>query len=161
MEYFDESILLLKHYLDFLTYEDLVYLKKQQRQKVEQSIKESDNNLNFIKQKSREWNSLEFQIYQHFNKTFFEKIEQVFDGFDSQKMIDEKSQLNAALENFRETCMEPESDDKKLLGSSGGALPVIRYAVKRGLPADVTEQCDKTTRIPLKWVDIIYRRQYV
>ena len=156
LEYFDESLILLKHYLNFLTYEDLVYLKKQQRPDAENNnLNLSNNFLNSVQQKSRKWNSLEYEIYQHFNQTFFNKIDRIFGGIESEKMVSEKLQLNNALDKFRETCIET---DRNYFGFSGNKK-VFRYAVKEGLPVEVSQQCDKTVRIPLKWVDIIYERQ--
>lgn len=155
LEYFDESLILLKHYLNFLTYEDLVYLKKQQRPETAKNDPNLSNNSSSTHQKSRKWNSLEYKIYQHFNQTFFNKMDRIFGGIRSEMMASEKLQLNDALDKFRETCIET---DRNYFGFSGNKK-VFRYAVKEGLPVEVSQQCEKTVRTPLNWVDIIYKRQ--
>ena len=150
MEYFDEAILLLKQYLDFLSFEDLVYLKVHQRQ----IQKETDSTI--IGEQSRSWNSLEFDIYRHFNKTFSKKIESIFGGIDSEKMLSEKAKLEFALIKFKQYYV---TDDSSIAKLSSTGNKIIRYEVRSNLSDEQREYCEKTMRRPADWAKIIFDKQ--
>lgn len=66
MEYFDESLLILKKEMCW-TYDDIVYVSKNQR------IHRS-NLTGSLQKKIRTWNHADYLLYQHFNRTLWQKI---------------------------------------------------------------------------------------
>ena len=73
-EYFDESLLLLRKLMCW-SFSHIIYIKQNARSKGSSKLSES------IKKKLREWNTADLMLYQHFNKTFWEKIEQYGPNF--------------------------------------------------------------------------------
>lgn len=151
VEFLDESLLILKHHLNFLTYEDLIYIKHHQ-----QSSQDFDSGTDkSIQQKSREWNQLEFSLYQHFNQSLFQKINSIFGGIDSAKMKEERQNLNSAMKGFSDRCIDGE--DSVTFDSKGESLNKIK--LKAWLNFDVFKDCRKSIRTSSEWLDLIYARQ--
>ena len=72
-EYFDESLLILKREMCW-TYEDIVYVSKNQR------IHRS-NLTSTLQRKIRNWNHADTLLYQHFNRTLWRKIKEYGPSF--------------------------------------------------------------------------------
>ena len=72
-EYFDESLVLLKKELCWQN-DDILYIKQNQRLK-------KGNLTDHTKQRIKQWNRADVILYQHFNKTFWEKIKNYGDSF--------------------------------------------------------------------------------
>ena len=73
-EYFDESMVLLKHTLCW-SMEDIIYIAKNVRPK-RANFSES------LRQKMRNWNSVDTKLYNHFNQTLWRKIKEIGPAFD-------------------------------------------------------------------------------
>uniref|UniRef100_H3ALZ5 Galactose-3-O-sulfotransferase 3 n=1 Tax=Latimeria chalumnae TaxID=7897 RepID=H3ALZ5_LATCH len=67
-EYFDESLVLLKHLLSW-DLEDILYIKLNMRSEESKLNITSD-----IPRKVREWNALDTKLYDHFNATLWKKL---------------------------------------------------------------------------------------
>ena len=70
-EYFDESLLLLRKLMCW-NFTDILYIKQNARSARSSHSHELTETL---MNKIRQWNSADFALYQHFNKTFWEKVE--------------------------------------------------------------------------------------
>ena len=68
-EYYDESLLIMSKMFCW-KYEDIVYIAKLVRVRVESSVKPGDS----FKQKIREWNHADHLLYEHFNRTLWNLI---------------------------------------------------------------------------------------
>ena len=134
-----------------LTYEDLIYIKHHQ-----QSSQDFDSSTDkSIQKKSREWNQLEFSLYQHFNQSLFEKINSIFGGIDSAKMKEERQNLSSAMKVFSDRCIDGE--DSVTFDSKGQGLNKIK--LKAWLDFNVFKNCRKSIRTSTEWLDLIYARQ--
>lgn len=104
MEYFDESLLVLKRELCW-EYEDIVYFPKNQRIR-------RRNLTNEQRQKIKDWNHADVLLYRYFNDTLWRKIKQYGPGFD------------ADLDHFRGL-------KSKLFLDCGNVKPVLSQQGKR------------------------------
>ncbi|XP_033126127.1 galactosylceramide sulfotransferase-like [Anneissia japonica] len=78
LEYYDESLILLKQVL-CLEYDDIIYIKlaqRQQRNKYDVSPK--------LREQMRRWNRNDARLYNHFNTTFWKKINANKKQFDKE-----------------------------------------------------------------------------
>ncbi|XP_006825848.1 galactosylceramide sulfotransferase-like [Saccoglossus kowalevskii] len=94
-EYFDESLVLLKNLLSW-DFEDILYLEKNKR----------NNNLRFQidsrkRQRILEINEADYKLYQHFNKTFWNKVEAYGDGFH-----EDVATFRGMLQKMRTGCVD-------------------------------------------------------
>ena len=69
VEYFHESLILLKHLMCW-TFKDIVYWNAN----VGNKMKKFDPNFEENENIYRKWSSVDYKLYDHFNKTFWEKI---------------------------------------------------------------------------------------
>lgn len=100
MEYFDESLVLLKREFCW-DIDDVIYIKQNQR-------KAGNNTSNRalstqLKYMIRDWNRADVLLYEHFNKTFWERIKRHGEGF--YKDLADLKRKN--LEMFND-CVSPE-----------------------------------------------------
>ena len=92
MEYFDESLVLLKKELCW-DFDDILYIKQNQRLLKRVNLTEE------TKQRIRDWNRADVMLYRHFNETFWKKIEKHGEEFWNE--VQEFKERNA---KFEETC---------------------------------------------------------
>ncbi|XP_072026344.1 galactosylceramide sulfotransferase-like [Amphiura filiformis] len=108
MEYFDESLLLLKQELCW-GYEDIVYLPK--------NFRRARRNLSDeLRQKIRAWNHADVLLYRHFNQTLWRRIKEYGPNFEEH------------LKHFRELNQNifNECSDKNVIIESRGKR-IIKY----------------------------------
>ncbi|XP_039625230.1 galactose-3-O-sulfotransferase 3 isoform X2 [Polypterus senegalus] len=106
-EYFDESLILLRHLLSW-DLEDMLYVKLNMR------TPESKFNLSSdLPSKIRKWNALDAKIYDYFNATFWKKLHTFG--------------LNCVQ---KEVELLREAQDKLVRGCFGGGLPQLRSAAQ-------------------------------
>ncbi|XP_071505871.1 galactosylceramide sulfotransferase-like [Diadema antillarum] len=74
-EHFDESLVLLKTLMNW-GFADILYVKKNERAKHSNLSEEQRNEI-------REWNSADVSLYEHFNRTLWEKIATLGEKFQS------------------------------------------------------------------------------
>lgn len=91
MEYFDESLVLMKNEFCW-QFDDILYIKQNQRLK-------KINLTEGIKQRIMRWNHADMMLYEHFNKTFWKKIATYGERFWSE--VKEFKQRNS---DFEKTC---------------------------------------------------------
>ncbi|XP_068699298.1 galactosylceramide sulfotransferase-like isoform X2 [Montipora foliosa] len=100
MEYFDESLVLLKREFCW-DLDDVIYVKQNQRKPGNNS---STTVLSTqLKERIRDWNRADVLLYEHFNKTFWTKIKQ--HGPDFFKDLAELKRKN---EEMKRDCVSPE-----------------------------------------------------
>uniref|UniRef100_A0A7M5UTH3 Uncharacterized protein n=1 Tax=Clytia hemisphaerica TaxID=252671 RepID=A0A7M5UTH3_9CNID len=92
MEHFDESLILMKR-LFCWTFEDILYIKHNQRHKVKAKMDPK------LKETITKWNRADLLLYQHFNKTLWRKIAEYGKSFhDDLKIFRNK------LDQFKDAC---------------------------------------------------------
>lgn len=92
MEYFDESLVLLKNTFCW-EFDDILYIKQNERIKKKKTL-----NLE-TSEKIKNWNHADVMLYQHFNKTFWKKLEK----YGEQFWLDVK-EFKRRNKEFKATC---------------------------------------------------------
>ena len=100
MEYFDESLVLLKREFCW-DLDDVIYIKQNQRKSGNNTSKSVLSPQ--LKGRIRAWNRADVLLYEHFNKTFWEKIKQHGHGF--YKDLDDLRRKN---QEMFDDCVSPE-----------------------------------------------------
>ena len=100
MEYFDESLVLLKREFCW-DLDDVIYVKQNERKSGENPF----NNVSSpqLKERIREWNNADSLLYEHFNKTFWSKIKQ-----HGQEFYNDLAELKRKNEEIKRDCVSPE-----------------------------------------------------
>ncbi|KAJ8048910.1 Galactose-3-O-sulfotransferase 3 [Holothuria leucospilota] len=88
-EYFEESLLVMKKQFCW-DLEDILFISKNQRSEKAKNYTVSV----LMRQQMREWNSVDYKLYQHFNSTLWKKVKDYGKHFEED------------LENFREKLKE-------------------------------------------------------
>lgn len=112
-EYFEESLILLKHMLCW-TMEDILYFKLNMRKSSSVSRLTSD-----LKAKALQWNGADWKLYQHFNATFWARVE----AFGRERMKEEVEELRRRNAEMMVICTK-----------DGGAVEARNIQDKRFLP---------------------------
>ncbi|XP_024132038.1 galactosylceramide sulfotransferase [Oryzias melastigma] len=96
VEHFEESLLLLK---DALCWEmdDLLFFKLNVRKGSTVSKLTSE-----LRAKALEWNAIDWKLYQHFNQTFWKKV----DAYGRQRMADDVAELRIRNKRMASICIE-------------------------------------------------------
>ena len=93
-EHFDESLVLLMREFCW-TFDDIIYIKHNQRVHKKENIIEKVN----VRRRILNWNRADLLLYQHFNQTLWKRIRQQGDGFWTDfRFFKEK------LKNFKMRC---------------------------------------------------------
>ncbi|KAM3610546.1 uncharacterized protein V6R79_005463 [Siganus canaliculatus] len=96
VEYFEESLILLK---DALCWEldDLLFFKLNAREGSKVSKLSPE-----LRAKALEWNAIDWKLYQHFNKTFWKKV----NAYGHQRMADDVAELRRRNTKMASVCIE-------------------------------------------------------
>lgn len=100
MEYFDESLVLLKREFCW-DLDDVIYIKQNQRKPGNNPSKRGLSPQ--LKNRIRVWNRADVLLYEHFNKTFWEKIKQHGPGF-----YKDLADLKRKNQEMYDDCVSPE-----------------------------------------------------
>lgn len=111
MEYFDESLLILKKAFCW-TVRDILYVKFNQRR--HKPVRHLDEQM---KKNIRNWNKADVMLYDHFNKTLWKKIAAYGPSF--RKDLDEFRQINSKMQS---SCVEKRQFSEKAFKLNGDIL---------------------------------------
>jgi len=118
-DYFDESMILLKEELCWTT-EDITFIKSNSR-KLDKKSSTADWMSDEYQKKLIDWNKADWMLYQHFNTTFANKVE----NFGREKMNKEIKLLNEANHKIAKDCLREETTT-----SYFHSVPIQRYKLK-------------------------------
>lgn len=102
-DFFDESLILMKHLLCW-GWDDIVYIKFKMR--IEEAKAEVNNDLS---DRIKNWNHADTMLYDYFNKTFWQKV----DAFGRDKMEGELVTFREQQKLAEEECIESYQPFKK------------------------------------------------
>ncbi|XP_035240018.1 galactose-3-O-sulfotransferase 2 isoform X1 [Anguilla anguilla] len=157
-EYFDESMILLKNALCW-SLDDVVSFKLNSRSnRTRQWL--SPLTMNKIKI----WNSLDWKIYQHFNITFWKRVEQTV-GRENMKR--EVAQLQERRRQLMKTCLKEggavdpsQVKDSALKPFQYGAAVIQGYNLNPGLDGATKKQCQDLITPELQYTAALYTKQF-
>ena len=145
MEYFDESLILLQKALCW-SLQDILYVKFNQRQR-KPKIQMSEK----VKKNIRKWNKADVMLYDHFNKTLWEKIRDYGPYF-----WDDLSYFRQMNSKMQASCVEKKQSFERAFKSSDD---VISYRLNSKVSAYDRYFCMKIVRNETDYIDY-FRKKY-
>ncbi|XP_075061125.1 galactose-3-O-sulfotransferase 4-like [Mixophyes fleayi] len=154
-EYFDESMIFLKEELCW-ELDDVVTFKLNIRGASRPLGKREVEQL-------RAWNALDWYLYSHFNRTFWEKVYH----FGKVKMDNEVRKLRERRQQLAEFCLErlepvraEDIKEKLLKPYQSGQDKILGWAVRKNLPPYVRIGCVKMVTPELQYMNLLDARQF-
>ncbi|NXI98962.1 G3ST2 sulfotransferase, partial [Psophia crepitans] len=157
-DYFDESMILLKHALCW-DLDDVIYFKLNSRSQdtVQTLTPESEERI-------KEWCSLDWKLYLHFNQTFWRRIEETIGLEELEKEV---NHLRTRQKELMETCLLDQEavvkehiKDKALLPFQSGDANILGYNLKQDLDNKTLRTCQKMVMPELQYMSYLYTVQH-
>ncbi|NXM75845.1 G3ST2 sulfotransferase, partial [Serilophus lunatus] len=157
-DYFDESMILLKHVLCW-DLDDVIYFKLNSRSQdtVQTLTLES-------KERVKTWCSLDWKLYLHFNQSFWRRIEE---AVGLEVLEKEVAHLRARQKELMETCLlEQEAVEKNNIKNKGllpfqsGAASILGYNLKQDLDNRTLRTCQQMVMPELQYTSYLYAVQH-
>lgn len=157
-EYFDESMVLLRHALCW-TLDDVVSFRLNSRsQKSRKSLSAE------MTERVKKWSSLDWQLYQHFNSSFWRRIDKLLGRAKLQEEVGLLRDRRAALEK---TCLlggkavDPaQVRDASLKPFQYGQAVIQGYNICPGLDNDTYRLCQRLIMPELQYTRALYIKQF-
>ncbi|NWZ32515.1 G3ST2 sulfotransferase, partial [Asarcornis scutulata] len=157
-DYFDESMILLKHTLCW-DLDDVIYFKLNSR---------SNDTVQTLTAESREriktWCSLDWNLYLHFNQSFWRRIEETIGLKELEKEV---NHLRMRQKELMETCLlgqeavvKTHIKDKTLLPFQSGDANILGYNIRPDLSNETLKNCQKIITPELQYTSYLYSRQH-
>ncbi|NXO39638.1 G3ST2 sulfotransferase, partial [Locustella ochotensis] len=157
-EYFDESMILLKHALCW-DLDDVIYFKLNSR---------SQDTVQMLSLESEEqvktWCSLDWKLYLHFNQSFWRRIEETIGLEVLEKEVD---RLRTRQMELMETCLSEQEavrkdhiKNKAFLPFQSGAANILGYNLKQDLDNRTLRTCQKMVLPELQYTSYLYAVQH-
>lgn len=149
-EYFEESMILLKDLLCWTT-EDILYFKQNVRRK------SSVSNLSpELIAKALQWNGADWKLYQHFNATFWERVE----AFGMDRMRQELKTLRRSNDRMKSICIEEgEAVEVKNIQDESfkpwqplGESSILGYNLRKNIDSKLRDECKKMLMPELQYL---------
>ncbi|KAG9265352.1 hypothetical protein AMEX_G21739 [Astyanax mexicanus] len=157
-EYFDESMILLKHSLCW-TLEDVVSFRLNSR-----NAKSRTQLSPLLDEHIKQWNSLDWRLYQHFNATFWRRIDTML---GREKLQEEVELLRARRAELEQTCLlgggavDPEKvQDSSLKPFQYGQAVIQGYNIRPGLNNETHQLCQRLIMPELQYTKALYVKQF-
>uniref|UniRef100_UPI00358E03F1 galactose-3-O-sulfotransferase 2-like isoform X2 n=1 Tax=Myxine glutinosa TaxID=7769 RepID=UPI00358E03F1 len=155
-DYFDESMVLLQHALCW-SLDDVVTFKLNSR---------SNATIKAISQETavrlRQWNSLDWALYSHFNTSFWHRAVH----FGLARLDAEVQELRARRNVLATLCLQGSAvegktiSDKRFKPFQFGLVQILGYQLKPGLSREEFTHCSRFIVPELQYKDRIYLRQF-
>ncbi|XP_056612096.1 galactose-3-O-sulfotransferase 2 [Triplophysa dalaica] len=157
-EYFDESMILLQHALCW-TLDDILSFRLNSRSK------RSRRPLNpETAERVKLWNSLDWRLYQHFNATFWKRIDSTLGRTKLQQEVELLRERRGKLE---QTCLRDggavdpaQVQDSSLKPFQYGAAVIQGYNLRPGLSNETSQLCQKLITPELQYTSALYTKQF-
>lgn len=143
MEYFEESMVLMKRLLCW-EFSDILHIKTNERIDKEKAVF-SDN----IKENIKRWNKADMLLYDHFNKTFWHKIE-----MEGKEFYEDLATFRQMKEEMTKTCYNGTTQQMAYPGKY-----VKTLSLNPNLPQETKEKCEKMTRKENSYLEYLGKKQ--
>ncbi|XP_009982554.1 PREDICTED: galactose-3-O-sulfotransferase 2-like, partial [Tauraco erythrolophus] len=157
-EYFDESMVLLKEMLCW-DLDSIVSFPLNIRDSSTKS-RLSDS----IVKKIKDWNRLDWEIYTHFNRTFWERIDR---DIGRERMRREVQALRERRAELARTCLQgmgsvapKDIKDSSLRPLQHGNAKILGYNIKQGLDKETERMCRRLVTPELQYSSTLYKKQF-
>ncbi|XP_077205207.1 galactose-3-O-sulfotransferase 2-like [Paroedura picta] len=157
-EYFDESMVLLKETLCW-DLDDVTFFPLNSRHNTTKTpLSES------ITEKIKTWNKLDWEIYVHFNKTFWEKIDR---QIGMERIQNEVRVLQQKREQLAKICLQGSGsvapqliEDQALIPLQYGKAVIMGYNLNPKLDKATKQMCQRMVTPELQYNRLLYRKQF-
>ncbi|NXQ96906.1 G3ST2 sulfotransferase, partial [Sagittarius serpentarius] len=157
-DYFDESMVLLKHTLCW-DLDDVIYFKLNSR---------SQDTIQTLTPESEErvkvWCSLDWKLYLHFNQSFWKRIEETIGLKELEKEV---NHLRTRQKELMETCLSDQEavgkdhiKNKALLPFQSGAANILGYNLRQDLDNTTLRTCQRMVMPELQYTSYLYTLQH-
>ncbi|KFP44126.1 Galactose-3-O-sulfotransferase 2, partial [Chlamydotis macqueenii] len=157
-EYFDESMVLLKETLCW----DLDSVVSFPLNIRDSSTKSPLSDT--IVEKIKDWNRLDWEIYTHFNRTFWERINR---DIGQERMQREVKALRERQAELARTCLQgmgsvapKDIKDSSLRPLQHGNAKILGYNIKQGLDKETERMCRRLVTPELQYSSALYKKQF-
>ncbi|XP_030431627.1 galactose-3-O-sulfotransferase 2-like [Gopherus evgoodei] len=157
-EYFDESMVLLKEALCWDLDSVVSFPLNSREGSTRSPLSES------TAEKIKSWNRLDWAIYRHFNRTFWQRIDW---SMGRERMQQEVRMLRERREQLAKTCLQGEGSvgprklrDKSLAPLQYGKATILGYNLKPGLDEVMGRLCRRMVTPELQYSRSLYRTQF-
>ena len=145
MDYFDESLVLMKRLL-YWNMEDILYLKLNDRKDDEKNSVLTEHDRENIKR----WNKADVMLFEHFNKSLWEKIKNEGESFREELAI-----FRQKIREIKQACVRNETSLQRLYANKF----VKGYALKSDLPEGLRILCVKMTTPENNYLNHLRKKQ--
>ncbi|MCJ8739828.1 hypothetical protein PDJAM_G00051580 [Pangasius djambal] len=157
-EYFDESMVLLRHALCW-TLEDVVSFRLNSRSEKSRKSLSAE-----AIEQVKKWSSLDWRLYQHFNTSFWRRIDTLL---GRAKLQEEVELLRARREALEKTCLlggkavDPDQvHDLSVKPFQYGQAVIQGYNIRPGLDNDTHRLCQRLITPELQYTRALYIKQF-
>ncbi|XP_026137511.1 galactose-3-O-sulfotransferase 2 [Carassius auratus] len=157
-EYFDESLVLLKHALCW-TLDEVSSFRLNSRSERSRRPLSAETT-----ERIKEWNSLDWRLYQHFNNTFWKRIDSTL---GRAKLQQEVELLRAKRRNLEQMCLQEggavdpaQVQDSSLKPFQYGAAVIQGYNLRLELNNDTRQLCQRLITPELQYTSALYTKQF-
>lgn len=158
LEYFDESMVLLKHMMCW-SLDDVVSFKLNSRSEHSRRTPLPD-----VAHKILVWNALDWRLYVHFNATFWLRVDTLL---GREKMSREVERLRQRRLVLQDLCLQDGAPvhphhirDKKLKPFQYGIAVIQGYNLKPDLDEQTKMMCQRLITPELQYSQYLYAKQY-
>ncbi|XDV31851.1 hypothetical protein PO909_002800 [Leuciscus waleckii] len=157
-EYFDESLVLLKHALCW-SLDDISSFRLNSRSERSRRPLNAET-----AERIKQWNSLDWRLYQHFNATFWKRIDSTL---GRTKLQQEVELLRAKRKKLEQMCLQEggavdpaQVKDSSLKPFQYGAAVIQGYNLRLGLNNDTFRLCQRLITPELQYTSALYTKQF-
>ncbi|XP_059932745.1 galactose-3-O-sulfotransferase 4 isoform X1 [Gadus macrocephalus] len=116
------------------------------------------------REKLREWNALDWHLYQAFNRSFWEDVRR----FGPERMDQEVALLRARRDQLARVCLRnggrpveaQRIRDKGIRPFQSGVVKILGYELQPGLDNGTTEACLRLIRPEIQYKDVLDAKQF-
>ncbi|XP_043849243.1 galactose-3-O-sulfotransferase 2 [Dromiciops gliroides] len=157
-DYFDESMVLLRNMLHW-DLDDVVYFKLNSRSEntIQNLTKENQ-------EKVKEWCALDWALYQHFNRTFWQKIWEVV---GQEKLLKEVALLRERQRELMDICIQDgkpknktQIKDMNLRPYQSGEANILGYNLKQQLDNETMTMCQRMVMPEIQYMAHLYSQRF-
>ncbi|XP_076196695.1 galactose-3-O-sulfotransferase 2-like [Aptenodytes patagonicus] len=157
-EYFDESMVLLKEMLCWDLDSVISFPLNIRDSSTKSPLSDT------IVEKIKDWNRLDWEIYTHFNRTFWERIDQ---DIGRERMQQEVKALRKRQAELARTCLQgigsvapKDIKDSSLQPLQHGKAKILGYNLKQGLDKETERMCRRLVTPELQYSSALYKKQF-
>ncbi|NXG63198.1 G3ST2 sulfotransferase, partial [Hemiprocne comata] len=157
-EYFDESMVLLKETLCWDLDSVVSFPLNIRDSRTKSQLSDA------IVEKIKDWNRLDWEIYTHFNRTFWERIHR---DIGRERMQREVQALRERQAELARTCLQgtgsvapKDIKDSSLRPLQHGSAKILGYNLKQGLDEETELKCRRLVTPELQYSSALYKRQF-